>query len=305
MCLVFYAALTAAALVAAGPVMMVAYQSLGSSAWAEEFTANLNVQWIGELIANRGALPVMQILPVLAGVFAVSLMVDLFLLGGALHLFCARERFSLGTFFAGCGRNFAVLIRLGLVSLIFYGVAWLVWSGLSSLGGRFWGEGSEAGPLVYWSWFSAAVGLCLFGFVNMVFDYARIGVVAVESPKAWRCSRDSLRFVRANWGSAFGLYAGLWLMVLLAAAAYFGMAHLLSGAAAGAVLLLFLVRQVAAFGKVWLRLLFYSGQFELFDARTLKPAIQEADIPPERIEEAPPADPVAAPGSDAEPLQLL
>lgn len=265
MCLVFYAALTAAALLATGPVMMAAYQSLGSSAWADEQRANLNVQWIGELIANRGALPVMQVLPVLAGVFAISLMVDLFLLGGALQLFCARERFSLPAFFAGCGRNFAALIRLGLVSLIFYGAVLLLWFGLSSLGDRFWGEGSEATPLVYWSWFAAAAGLCLFSLVNLVFDYARIGVVAAESPKVWRCTRDSWRFVRANWGSTFSLYTVLWLVVLVGAAVYFGIARLLGAPAAVAVVLLFVVRQFAAYGKVALRLLFYSAQFELFD----------------------------------------
>jgi hypothetical protein len=305
MCLVFYVALTAAALLAAGSAIMVAFHSLGSSAWAEELTRNLNVQWIGELIAGPGWLPMLQILPVLAGVFAISLMVDLFLLGGALHLFCARERFSLGAFFAGCGRNFAALIRVGLVSLIFYGAAAWLWFGLSSLGDRFWGRGSEAAPLVYWSWLSAAAGLCFFVCINLAFDYARIRVAALERPKAWRCAWDALRFVRANCWPTVSLYLGLWLIVLLGAALYCGVARLLSAPAAGAVILLFGVRQFAAFGKVALRLLFYSAQFELFDALTPKPAAMEPAPLPEPARAEPSADPAAAPENDAEPLQLL
>jgi len=290
MCVVFYAALTAAALLVAAPVMAVAFHWLGSSAWAEELTANLSVQWIGELIAGHAGLSAMQLALVLAGVFAISLMVDLFLLGGALHLFSRHERFSMPAFFAGCGRNFGGLIRLGLISLIFYGAAWLLWYGLSSLGDALWGEGSAATPLVYWSWFSAAGGLCLFGLVNLVFDYARIQIVVAEGPSAWRGTILAARFVRSHWRSTVSLYGSLWLTAALGAAAYFGMARLLRAPAIAAVTLLLLVRQAAVFGKVCVRLLFYAAQFEMFDALTPRPFVPEAELPPELPEAVLPAD---------------
>jgi hypothetical protein len=152
---------------------------------------------------------------------------------------------------------------------------------LSGLGDSLWGEGPAATPLVYWNWFAAAACLCLFGMVNLLFDYARIQAVQERTAGAWRASRGALRFVLANLRRTASLYVALWLLALAGIAAYLLAARLLGSSLLIVLLLLFLARQFATLGKIWLRLLFYAAQFEMLDALTPKAAAPEMDAPPE------------------------
>ena len=107
LCLIFYSALTAAALLAIVPAMMIAYHSLASSTWAAELIVNLNGQWIGELMADRATPSAMQFLPMAAGLFAISLRGRSVSAGRRPPRLFLRPRAILqqGSFFAGCGRN--------------------------------------------------------------------------------------------------------------------------------------------------------------------------------------------------------
>ncbi len=266
MLFLFYAATTAAALLIVAPFMAIAFQSLGESAWAHEMNGNLDLSWISELLAAHGVMPVTPVTMVLIGASIIAVVVYLFLLGGALQVFCTGD-----PFFAGCGRNFWSLFRLGLVSLLFYGAAFIVYGRLGALGRKIWGEGSEATPLIHWSWFCAAVGLCLICFVNLIFDYARIRMVAEDRRKAFRATFAAIRFVWKNLRRTAGLYAVVCVIAALCFAVYLGISHSFAQSSLILVLLLLLVRQAMVMAKVWARLLFYSSAVEMY--ATLKPPL--------------------------------
>src|SRR5262249_51398997 len=117
--LLFYAITTIWALAAVAPVMALLFMSLGGSAWPEQMAANFDLQWIAELRA-AGVAPFVA--PVVTGsaVLAVATVAHLFLLGGAIQLFCAREQFSAAAFFQGCGKYFWRFVRLALISALLY-----------------------------------------------------------------------------------------------------------------------------------------------------------------------------------------
>jgi hypothetical protein len=258
--------------------MTIAFHSLGDSAWAREMAGNLDLAWVSELAAAYGATPWMPVMAVLIGASAISIVVYLFLLGGALQVLCTGE-----PFFAGCGRNFWRMVRLALVSALFYGAVLAVHNRLGAIGRKIWGEGSEATPLIHWGWFRAAVLLCLLGFVNLVFDYARIRLVAEDQRKVLRATIGAFRFVWKNLGSTAGLYGIVCAIAALLFAAYLGVSHSFAQSSLGLVLILLLVRQAMVFAKVWSRLLFYSTACEMYGA--LKPP------PPAAMEPAPIAEP--------------
>ena len=277
-CLIFYAATTAAALLITAPAMTIAFESLGDSAWAREMTGNLDLTWVSELASSNGATPWMPMLAILIGTSAISMVVYLFLLGGALQVFCTGE-----PLFAGCGRNFWRMVRLAMISAFFYGAAFLVYNRLGFIGRKIWGEGSEATPLMHWGWFRAAVLLCLLGLVNLVFDYARVRLVADGQRKTLRATIAAFRFVWKNLRSTLGLYGIVCAIAGLIFAAYLGVSHSFAQTSLGLVLILLLVRQGMVLAKVWSRLLFYSTACELYGAR--KPA------PPIMMEPAPEPEP--------------
>lgn len=296
----FYAVNTLTAALVAAALMSVPFHSLGDSAWAQQMVGNLDLQWISELAAIHGSLPTLPIVAAACGVFALAAIVYLFLLGGVLQICWARQPFVMRDFFAACGKHFWRLLRLAIYSAIFYGFALLVGRLLAAAGQKIWGEGSEATPLVYWSWFRMTVLVCLLGFVSLVFDYARIRLVAEDSRRAFRVALGSFRFVWRNLGRTVGLYVALSAVTLLVMGAYFGVSLAIPQTTAATVLLLLLVRQVTVIARIWSRLLCYAGQCEMYDALKPPPAPEPERLPePEIIPEPdagtePPVEVIAA-----------
>jgi hypothetical protein len=265
---IFYAALTLAAVLPAAALTTIAFQSLGHSAWAEQLGRRLDLEWIGELMASYGAFPAGPVMAAVMGVFAISILVHLFLLGGAIEVFARRQWFSAALFFGGCGRNFWRLFRLAMYCLVPLAAVVGINIGLRALGEKIWGQGLEATPLIHWDWFRAAVVLLLLGLLNLIFDYTAIQLVAEDSRKSFRSIWRSCRLVWRNFGRTAGLAVVLWAVMLVLIAAYFGISQFFPQRTLGAVLLLLLVRQMTVLGRIWSRLLFYASQCEMYDTLT-------------------------------------
>lgn len=271
---IFYTALTLAAMLPAAVVTTIAFQSLGQSAWAEELGRRLDLEWIGELMAAYGGMPSGPIMAALVAAALISVMVHLFLLGGAIETFVRRQWFSAALFFGGCGRNFWRLFRLAIYCLIPLAAVVGINIGLSNIGDKIWGKGSEAAPLIHWSWLNAAVTLLLLGFVNAIFDYTAIHLVAEDRRKAFRGMWRSFRFVWRHVGRVAGLAAVLWAIALAVLTIYFGVSKLFPQHSVGVVLLLLFVRQAFVLARIWSRLLFYASQYEVYDAAQVEPIVQ-------------------------------
>ncbi|MBZ5725400.1 MAG: hypothetical protein LAP87_10410 [Acidobacteriia bacterium] len=298
----FYAANLLAAAVAAAAAMSVPFQYLGHSAWAAQMVGNFDIQWLAEIFAASGGLSFQPVAAAMACAWAISGIVSLFLLGGAIHVFCARAPFAMKDFFAGCGKHFWRLARLTIYSAIFYIAVFVVGGLLSFMGRKLWGEGSAATPLVYGSWFRAAVLICLLGFVGLAFDYARISLVAEDSRKAFRTAFRSFRFVWRNLRRTVALYVMLWVIAVALIAAYFGVSLVVPQTSMAMVLLLLLVRQATMIARMWSRLLFYASQVEMYDF--LKPAPllpPEPEAAPEEVPTALPEAEVVEGGAAPEP----
>ncbi len=296
----FYAANLLAAAAAAAAFLSVPFQALGHSAWAAQMAGNFDLQWVSELIAAGGGISWLPIMTAMTCAWALSGIVSLFLLGGALEVFCARQPFVMKDFFAGCGKHFWRLARLTLYSAIFYLAVFLVGGLLSFVGRKLWGEGSAAAPLVYWDWFRAAVLVCLLGFVGMAFDYARIRLVAGDSRKAFRTAFSSFRFVWRNPRQTAGLYVVLWAIAFALIAAYFGLSLAVPQTSIAMVVLLLLVRQATMLARTWSRLLFYASQAEMYDSLQPVPALPEPEAVPEAVPAAPPEAEVVEGGTAPE-----
>jgi hypothetical protein len=294
MLLVFYAAATLPAVVGAAVVMTMPFDSLRHSTWAIALDNNLDASWIAELIAQSAA-PALPVLAAVLGLAGLARILQLFLLGGTLQIFGVGVPFSAAVFFSGCGRHFWRLVRLALFSLIFFAVAGAIGAGLNWAGLKIWGEGSAAGPLIYWSWFRVVALACLLGLCSLAFDYAAIRLAVEDSGKSIRAYLGAFRLIWRTPFRTIGLYIVLWLVVLLFLAAYAGVSWLVPQTSLALVVLLFLVRQATVLAKVWSRLLFYSAQCALY--RDLRPGPVPVEPAPGPLPEpsALPAEPGPVP----------
>lgn len=249
----------------------------------------LDLNWFADLINERlpGASLVsvgaqMGVLLLVIG-FGYLLLNTLFA-GGILEVFASEDgRFTMRRFWAGCGAYFWRFFRLLLISLLFYGAAYLIYFLARKQVDAAEKQAAAFESVFYQRWAVMALLVLLFCFVNMIFDYARIGAVVGERRKMFRESFKAVRFSLRNFFRAYPLY---WLVALVGLVLFALLVWLRASVNQGsilAVLLAILLAQTAMAARMWARLAFYAAELDLY--RRLTPivpvAVVEAVVPVE------------------------
>jgi len=225
----------------------------------------LDFLWLGDLVFRyQNAAPAL-----LAG-FLVPLVfyfaLSVFLNGGVLGRLLDREgRTTLQAFFADCGRHFGRFVRLFLISVAFYVLAFGAVLGLFSLitGRALERARTEWTPLGL-TWGRTLLALLLLSLVHMVFDYARIIVVAEDERRVLRALRKALAFLGRRFFRAWALYLIVGAGVVAAAALYFAVGGLIPGSGLAWLGFGLLWGQAFVLFRLWTKMVFFSAQAEYY-----------------------------------------
>lgn len=209
----------------------------------------------------------------LVGFAFVSMLLSTFLAGGTLSIL--REQngsFSAETFFRDCGKYFTRFFRLFLI----FGILLMLLSVVLSagLGAAFAQMTDNADSEV--AAFAASIGVCL-AFVlpamllMMAADYAKIITVTHDAQSMAGAARDAFRFILKNFFSAVGLQLTLLLLLFLLVAAYWGIEGLIGMTSPLSIAVVFLIQQLFMISRMWIRVMFFSGEMMLYEARKPQP----------------------------------
>jgi hypothetical protein len=289
MVLVFWFWNVAFAAAVAAPVAALLARDLSHSLYAQELMFRFDLQYLLEMGGKTRGWPAALLAPLALVAAGGYLLVSVFLAGGAITVFATPERrYVPAAFFQGCGRNFGRLFRLLLWSAVCYGVILGLHAGLRALGARLWRDSMEERPVVLYGWGSALLVLLLFLAVNMVFDYAKIRLVAEDSRRSLRAALGSFRLVWSNLGLTSFTYALVTAAAVLLLLAYLGLSGWLPRHRGWWLLLVLVVQQAYMLARMGVRLLYFASQTEVY--RKLRPQpespVQAASEP------VPPADTV-------------
>lgn len=252
------------ALALVSPLLAIIQKELGHSLMGS-FIRTFDISWLGEMVFKY-----QEALPALAAGLAVPavlfILLFIFLNGGLLGRLLDREgRVTLGIFFADCGRYFARFFRLFLMSLFFYAVVFGGVLGLLSAGLKPWLENARTEwPGLILSNVHFLIGLLLLSIVHMVFDYARIVIVADEEAKSFRALRLALKFLKKRFFRAWSLYLLIVSAFLAGTALDFIISGRLAEPATLTLVLGFVWMQVMVVFRLWIKVLFFSAQSEFY-----------------------------------------
>lgn len=226
-----------------------------------------DVPWLAEAALKYGGG-----LPAMGGglVLGVGLFLGLyvFLNGGIIGRLLDREaRPALTAFFADCARYFGRFVRLFLISLVFLVLTFgVVLRLLSALITPFIDNAWTEWTTVILSNLHFLAALLLLSVVHMVFDYARIAVVADDERKVLKALGHALRFLRKRFFRSWALYLLIVAGFLAGTGAFYVVLGRFSGPTTAAVLLGFLWMQVYIVFRVWTKTLFFAAQAEFYRA---------------------------------------
>ena len=255
--------------IAAVPMHGLLDKFIGHSLVSQQLTESFSLQFLFEFLHENRA-PLDWILPMVIYLGLFYLLLNTLLLGGVIHVFRnADGRFTLEFFFHGCGKFFFRFLRLFLLSLPFFLLTGILWMILNSLLRRL-GLAMHSEVVTFWLfWLRLLLLLVLLFFVNMIFDYAKIGTVVDDSKRMWKTARTCIKFVFRNLGRTLALYYLIALLGLLFLAVYILLSHAMTSSSGVLIVLLVVFQQVYMFLQVWFRLTLYSSQMALFRALAL------------------------------------
>jgi len=175
------------------------------------------------------------------------------------------------SFFAGCARWFPPFVRLALLSSIGYGIAFAVLAVGNAIVRKIADDSMSAQPSAYGSMISFVLFCSAFLFVNLVVDYSKVHMVTHGDRVARRAVRAAFRFVFANLRTCVTTYLLLTGYGLLMLGVYHGVSEVIGQASMGAVLMLFVIRQVYMWGRTWVRMVFLASASCYLISRLPKP----------------------------------
>jgi hypothetical protein len=252
------------ALLVAGPFYAQAKADLGHSLLGRNLQA-LDFVWLGELFYRyQNVAP--AVAAWLLGSVLLYAVLSVFLSGGTIgRLLDAEGRTTAQSFFSDCGRYFWRFLRLFLLALPCYILALgAVPAALSAL----------LGPIVEnarteWTPFAVSLGrtalaLLALSLVHMVFDYARVRIVAEADRSALRALGTALAFLGRRFFRSWGLY----LLIALGFLAGTGIAAALAGVLPEEGLFFAAVSiaamQLFILFRLWTRMVFFAAQADYY-----------------------------------------
>jgi hypothetical protein len=258
------------------PIFWLVAYSTGRTLTADRMYADkLDVRWITDVINQQvpgfsfesTGIQIGLLLAVLALIY---LLMNTFFTGGIIEVLAMDYgRFTMRRFWGGCGAYFWRLFRLMLISMLFYGVVGFAFYLLQTKLDLAAAQATSYEAFLYQRWGSMALLVILLGFVNMVFDYAKIRAVVEDSRAMFSGAIRALGFTLSHFFSVSVLYL---LIALFGIVLFFLLVQARNSVVQSSVLTIsatILLSQTAVAAQIWTRMTFYAAELDFY--RRYKP----------------------------------
>jgi len=265
-------------------------ESIGASLVDEKMTQSFDVGWFGEFkaaarglettfsptIVGAGAFynnlemwlegGLFDAFPGLVGLGLLFAAVWALFMGGILDRFSEPGRFGLSRFFSSGGRFFFRYLRLAVFAGLLYYLVYRFSGWLFSRIEEATIDVTVERTVLIYTVLAAGLVVILLGFVNMVFDYAKIVTYKEDRRSVILAAVKAFGFVLTHPVKTVGLYFGLGAVGVVMLAIYAWIAPGANQSTFTGVVFAFCVGQAFLISKLMLRLTFYASQMELYGA---------------------------------------
>ncbi len=200
--------------------------------------------------------------------FFISLLyvcVNTFLAGGFVGIYSKDYRSSFPEFLMDGARYFGKFFRIALMALVVYYLFFVVVVDWMNTSIYQWtqNDASETVPFLYYMIRNVVV-LVLLSMLLMVFDYARIRMVADDRTSALASTAAGARFAVPRFVRTYGLYLLLTAIGVLLVAGYAILEKSIPQESYWPLVFLFILQQLYMVARLWLKATFYASQVTMY-----------------------------------------
>ncbi len=238
---------------------------LSRSLMGDAVLQKVNFLWLGDLVyqAMENGLTLSNGILFPAILF---FLLYIFLNGGIVgRLIEAAEPVTLKAFFSDCGAYFWRFFKLFLISIPAYILVLGIINGITgAILNIFTENAATQWPGLIAKNIKMIVFLLSFSLVNMLMDYAKIGVVVRHETSVFKEWWRTVKFVGRRFWKTWGLYLLLAVSLVMLSLVYLEIERFIPGNSMMLILVLFLVHQAYLFVKLWFKLNFFASQIEIY-----------------------------------------
>jgi hypothetical protein len=243
------------------PVYFLINRDYSRSLMGDRLLQGIDLLWLGDIIYKY-----QDILPALTGwmLFPAILFLALyvFLNGGIIGRVIAEdEKTNLSSFFGDCGKYFFRFLRVFLISavgyIILFGVIFKFFSALFNLWTK---NASTEWTVTIASNLLFLIQILLFSIVGMFFDYVKVRLVAEDSRKTLKATIANFSFIGKKFFKAWALYLLVGIISILLGIVFVGVSNILPKGGTS-LIVLFIWQQIYIFSKMWVKVLFFSTEY--------------------------------------------
>jgi len=250
------------------PFYFIVESFAGYSLMGKELNGGISLLFITELINNHGhSIGTVIISILLTGIFYIAACI--FMNGGAISLLVNNEKYKIiRKFFSAGGAFLGRFFRLFLFSLFMYVFIcyflihkWIMSPLIKKTAMNVPGDAS----LVNMQIFEIILLILAFGFIAMIFDYAKIRTASEDEKSMIFSLLNSIVFVFRYFPQTVVLYMLISVEAIILTVLFFLFSTKLDFFQS--IVALFILQQVFMFSRMWIKLNYFSGQLDLY--RTL------------------------------------
>jgi hypothetical protein len=261
--LIFYLINLLFALVVMLPVRSAVSSFAGGTFSGEGLASHLDMDFLSEFIHANGTVLPATVIALLAAA-TVYWLVNLFLSGGAYATFFGGAEQGQQSFWGDAGRYFGRFFRLGLWSVVVFGLLYAIQFVVPVILPLIYGSDPYQSVVWWGNWISSGIGLLCIILYFIIIDYAKLHIVASGERRTIKALLEGIRFAFGHIGTTFGIALLLFVTGILALLVYNPVSDALHSPSWTVVLLLFVVQQFYILGRMLLRVTLYGSQAAYF-----------------------------------------
>jgi len=218
-------------------------------------------------------------LPFLLYAFAgVYILTQLLFVGGLLSVYTNSKKNHIVDFFYGSVKYFMRFLRLALIIGVLYFVAVSINVLFDYSIQKIFQDQEDAFIEFAIQIFRYLFFLLLICVINIISDYTKVAIVAVDSTKLLKSLLKAIQFIKKNFVKVMIVYLIMLIFVALGATVYNLVDSFVPKKPAYLLLLTFLIQQLLIIFRVLIRMYFYSTELIIYtdgEAETVSPAFEE------------------------------
>lgn len=197
-------------------------------------------------------------------------LVNIFLVGGIIRVIL-KERFTVTDFFSGASTYFFRFLGSNITILIVHiFLLMIIWLPYFFIIRELFDVIDNEKTLIIVTACVLFVYLSLLVIVLMINDYAKFYLVLNNKKNFFKAILEATRYINKHFFKTYFLYILLLIVPFLVFYLYLKLSSDIGMATIFGVIVMFVVQQIFIFVKIWLKVWFYSSQFDLYTSDFMK-----------------------------------